>query len=193
MISGIILAAGKGSRMGNDKLALPLEGKPILEHVIMSAKQSKLDEIILVWGRYRSSKELAEKYGIYACENKGFEMGMSTSIISGLGCISPQSEGVMFLLGDMPFVKALHINGLIETYEKNPKGIVMPMCDGKRGNPVLFSKIFYEELKQLKGDIGARGLITKHMEQVTSVTFYEDSTLRDIDTQEEYGKYRRGI
>lgn len=192
MISGIILAAGKSSRMGQDKLALMLDDKSILEHVIFAAKESKLDEVVLVWGKYENSRNLACKHGLLPVENRDYEKGLSTSIIAGLQRISPQWEAVVFLLGDMPFVKASTINGLIDAYHHTFKGIVVPVYGGQRGNPVLFSRRYERELYGLKGDRGGRSLISSHAAEVTEVFFEETEEAVDIDTMDIYGAYQKG-
>ena len=189
MIAGIILAAGKGSRMGKDKLSLMLQGKPILEHVIISAKASALDQIILVRGDYSVGQALGDKYQIKTIYNERWSRGMSTSIIAGMGGLEEDCEGAMFLLGDMPFVTKNTINQIIETYRCTGKEIIVPMVQGKRGNPVLFHQAFFPELRQLTGDKGARDIIEKHPARVEKVYFEEESTTIDIDTVEEYEKY----
>ncbi|WP_300301125.1 nucleotidyltransferase family protein [Anaerosolibacter sp.] len=192
MISGIILAAGKSSRMGQDKLSLMLHGRPLLEHVILAAKNSILHETIVVWGSYGNSRQLAEIHGLRAVENKDYEKGLSTSLMTGIKAICPDSKAVMFLLGDMPYIDAMIINRLIHTYHRNKKGIIVPLYEGQRGNPVLFSREYELDLCDVQGDMGARQLIEKYKEDVAWVPFHKRKWNRDIDTIEAYDLAKKG-
>ena len=192
MISGIILAAGKSSRMGQDKLSLMLHGRPVLEHVILAAKKSALDEVIVVWGRYKNSKDLAQDHGLMTIENKDYEQGLSTSLARGMKAISQNSNAVVFLLGDMPYIDANIIDGLIQTFLQGKKHIVVPIYNGQRGNPVLFSRKYEAALCTIQGDIGARQLIKEYEEDVAFVFFDQGRWDMDIDTMEAYLLARKG-
>lgn len=187
MISIIILAAGMSTRMGRNKLTLSLKNKTIIEEVIHNCKESKANEIILVY----KDKAVYEK-GMFknmkCVFNKDYEKGQSTSVKAGLEYIDHESEGVLFVLGDMPFISSVVINRLIDEFKKNEKSIIVPTYEGKRGNPVLFHRKWIKDICNVKGDKGGRQIIELNSEKVKYVEFNDKYLNLDIDTINDYKK-----
>ncbi|MDQ3411935.1 MAG: nucleotidyltransferase family protein, partial [Chloroflexota bacterium] len=116
-VSGIILAAGQSSRLGRSKQLLPLAGRPLLAHVIAHAAASDLDETILVLGHEATAIAAAlGDLGQRTMINPEYAAGQSTSVRAGLSAVSPESDAVMFLLGDQPTVTSEIINALLTAY-----------------------------------------------------------------------------
>jgi molybdenum cofactor cytidylyltransferase len=111
---------------------------------------------------------------------------MSTSIISGLQAVEEKSDAIMVVLADQPFIDSHIINHILEEFDKHSKGIVIPTYGGKQGHPVIISLKYKSELLALKGDVGARELISRHSEDVHVVTVDSHRITADIDTEEEY-------
>ena len=88
----------------------------------------------------------------------------------------------MFLLGDQPFVDAELINWLLDRFRRSDKDICVPVCHGKRGNPTLFTRAFYPQLLNIRGDVGGRQVIQAHPESVLYVVIDNPLYLQDIDT-----------
>ena len=102
--------------------------------------------------------------------NPDFADGLSTSLKSGLGALPDENDGALVLLADMPRVDAGLIDSLIDAFDPARGAlVVVPTFDGKRGNPVLWSRRFFADLMALQGDVGARHLIGSHAEAVTEV------------------------
>jgi molybdenum cofactor cytidylyltransferase len=78
------------------------------------------------------------------------------------------------------------INHLIDEFHKQGKGIAVPTYKGKRGHPVILATKYKAELLGLKGDIGAREIISRHPDDVLEVAVASESVITDIDTQEDY-------
>jgi molybdenum cofactor cytidylyltransferase len=116
--------------------------------------------------------------------NPDFAEGLSTSLRTGIAAVPADADGAIVCLGDMPQVRASLIDRLIAAFDP-PRAalIVVPMIDGKRGNPVLWSRRFFPELIALDGDVGARHLIAAYGEALTEVTA-DVAALIDIDTPE---------
>jgi molybdenum cofactor cytidylyltransferase len=176
IIRGIILAGGLSKRMGKNKLSLEINDKPIIEYVIDNAKNSRLDNIIVVWGKYEVHTDIPTVY------NPNYINGMSTSIIEGLKGFN--GDGAMIILGDMPFVTTETINELIATFEIGKKGIILPRYEGKKGNPVIIGKRYFKDLLENKGDKGARDIISNNFEDIAWVEVKDNSILIDIDDEE---------
>ena len=188
MIGAVILAAGMSTRMGESKLSLMLDGKPIVEHVINKVEVSEVDEIVVVFSKYsKAVKAIAQKHGLRTLENHKTEQGLSTSVKCGLSQLLG-TEAVMFLLGDQPFIETKDINLLIEHYKSNRGKIVVPINYNGRGNPVIFPEKYYNEILTLEGDKGARLLLEKYADEVIFVEIEESKIQFDIDTSDDFEK-----
>jgi len=172
-IRGIILGAGKSSRMGYNKLSIKMDNTTIVQKVIDSAKASKLDELVFITGKYDISTDIIKLH------NEEHEEGMSTSIKKGLQGF--YGDAVMILLGDMPFVSSELINRLYYSFVMNNKNIVVPVFQGKRGNPVIIGKKYFQNLLKNKGDKGARDIIKNNPEDVFQVEIQDRGIFIDID------------
>ena len=103
------------------------------------------------------------------------------------------ADGAVICLGDMPMIDAHLIDRLIEAFAPDRGNLIaVPVCDNRRGNPVLWSRRFFDELMTLDGDIGARHLIARHGEAVAEVTVEGHGAFLDIDTPQALDAARRG-
>jgi molybdenum cofactor cytidylyltransferase len=107
--------------------------------------------------------------------------------------VSDASDGAVVCLGDMPLIDAGLIDRLIDGFAPDRGNlIVVPVSEGRRGNPVLWSRRFFKELMTLDGDIGARHLIAKHTEAVAEVPVDGEGAFLDIDTPQALEAAKRG-
>ncbi|MDH5365096.1 MAG: molybdenum cofactor cytidylyltransferase [Dehalococcoidia bacterium] len=187
MISAILLAAGESNRMGQPKQLMPFDHSTIVEGAIDNLLNSAVSEIIVVLG-YKSEeirKTIAGK-PIKIATNPDYQQGMSTSIITGLKQVDKRARAVLIALGDQPFVDSQTINSLVEAFIANNRGIIIPVYQGRRGNPVIFAIKYKGELLNLKGDVGGREIIKRHPDDVLEVAVNSEGVLLDIDTMENY-------
>ena len=188
MIGAIILAAGMSTRMGESKLSLMLDGKPIVEHVINKVEVSQVNKILVVYSEYTKPVEaIAKKHGLASVENHKTKEGLSTSLKCGLSKLLG-TEAVMFLLGDQPFIETQDINKLIQHYKSNRGKIIVPVNYEGRGNPVIFPEKYYEEILTLEGDKGARLLLDKYVDDIIFVEIEDSKIQFDIDTRDDFEK-----
>ncbi len=187
LISAIILAAGESRRMGKPKQLMPLGKTTILERTVDNFLNSKVSDVIVVVG-YRAEEviSLIANRPVAVAVNSAYRDGMSTSIVAGLSLISDKSQGVMLALADEPFVDSQTINRLIEVFGAHNKGIAIPVYQGRRGHPVIFTIGYKEELLAPKGDIGGRQIINRHPDDVLEVTVNCEGICIDIDTVDSY-------
>lgn len=185
MISGIILASGLSRRMGTDKLLLPVGGVPVIERVIKAASISGLGEVILVCSSEKVA-DLGKKFGVKIVKNNAPEMGQSYSVRLGVEESSQSAEGLMFLVGDQPFINVHIINDLIRKFVPENCSAVVPIYNGERGNPVIFASSLRKKLLGLCGDSGGRTLLKEMEGSIITVSFTDGKLGLDIDTQEEY-------
>lgn len=193
-IAAVILAAGKSSRMGRNKLLLDYQGKPILAHVADQTAAAGIDEIVVVCG-HQAGKVRAALTGrkLQIVEARDYQLGMSASLRAGIRALPAGIDAALVLLGDMPQVAPDLIRRLIAAY--NPlegRAIVLPSHQGKRGNPVLFDRRFFAEMQELEGDVGARHLIGLHEDLVADVAVETAGVFADVDTPEAYDRLLAG-
>lgn len=171
--------------MGDPKQLLKLGRVTVLEQVVKTFRASKADEVLAVLGAHfgvRRHRLLGAKVVL----NPDSSGGISSSIRLGLGAINRNSEAALFGLADKPFLAVGTINKIIENYQTSRLGIVIPVFRGRRGNPVLFARDFFDELGTLSGDVGGKAVIRKHAESIREVEVDDDGILVDIDTRADF-------
>jgi len=194
-VAAVILAAGRSTRMGGpNKLLAELEGKKLVRIATEQALASKASEVIVVTGHQAALVEQAlSGLKVKFVRNPDFAGGLASSVKSGISAVSANADGAVICLGDMPLIDAQLIDRLIDSFAPDRGNlIVVPVADGRRGNPVLWSRRFFSELMTLDGDIGARHLIAKHAEAVAEVPVDGESAFLDIDTPQALESARRG-
>jgi molybdenum cofactor cytidylyltransferase len=191
--AGIILAAGESTRFGKPKQLLRLKNKYLIEWVLDAALGSRLKQIILVVG-HEHQKILqalgtkAQNPRLQVVVNHQYKQGQSVSLQTGLLKIRDIFPSIMFLLGDQPMLKSETIDYLLDQFWSSDKDICVPAHRGERGNPTIFSQRFYQQLSQIKGDIGAREIIKNHPEHILDVELENPQCLIDVDTENDFKK-----
>jgi molybdenum cofactor cytidylyltransferase len=194
-VAAIVLAAGRSTRMGGpNKLLADLGGKPLVRIVAEQAVASKASGVIVVTGH---QADLVEKalagLNVSFVRNPDFAAGLASSVKAGINAVPADADGAVVCLGDMPLIDTMLIDRLIEAFAPDRGSLIaVPVSDGRRGNPVLWSRRFFGELMTLDGDVGARHLIMKHAEAVTEVPVEGHAAFLDIDTPQALAEARRG-
>jgi molybdenum cofactor cytidylyltransferase len=184
-IAAIVLAAGRSTRMGGpNKLLAEIDGKKLVRIVAEQALASKASEVIVVTGHQAELVEQAlQGLKVRFVRNPDFAGGLASSVKAGVSAVSDAADGVVVCLGDMPLIGAQLIDRLIDAFAPDRGQLIaLPVSEGRRGNPVLWSRRFFKELMTLDGDIGARHLIAKHAEAVAEVPVDGEDAFLDIDT-----------
>ncbi|MDB5580939.1 MAG: 4-diphosphocytidyl-2C-methyl-D-erythritol kinase [Bradyrhizobium sp.] len=194
-VTAIILAAGRSTRMGGpNKLLAELGGKTLVRTVTERALASKASGVVVVTGHQAEQVEQAlAGLNVKFVRNPDFAEGLASSVKSGIAAVPPDADGAVICLGDMPLISADLIDRLILTFAPDRGNLIaVPVSDGRRGNPVLWSRRFFNELMTLDGDIGARHLIAKHGEAVAEVPVEGHGAFLDIDTPQALEDAQRG-
>jgi molybdenum cofactor cytidylyltransferase len=184
-VTAIVLAAGRSTRMGGpNKLLAEIDGKKLVRIVAEQALASKATDVIVVTGHQADLVEQAlAGLNVKFVRNPDFAGGLASSVKAGIAAVPEKADGAVVCLGDMPLISAKLIDQLIETFAPDRGHLIaVPVSDGRRGNPVLWSRRFFRELMTLDGDVGARHLIAKHAEAVAEVPVDGQSAFLDIDT-----------
>lgn len=191
-IAALILAAGRSTRMGANKLLEVLHEKPLLRHVSDAARASHVSEIIVVTGHEREKIEaaLTESKSRFV-HNPDYADGLSTSLKAGLAALPKDCDGAVILLGDMPLVTVDIINVLIAAIQSAPqKSAAVPVVHGEWGNPVLLMRKSFAAVCALTGDAGARKYLMDHRDQVLEIPVTDGAVLVDLDTPEALARAR---
>ncbi|MDY0871171.1 molybdopterin-binding/glycosyltransferase family 2 protein [Dongia rigui] len=194
-VAAIVLAAGRSSRMGRNKLLLDWNGKPIVAHVLDKLAGIGFAETVVVIGHQAGKVKaaLSDRPGLKIVEARDYASGMAASLKAGLKALAPGSDAALVILGDMPQISADLLKRLIAAYQPlEGRAIVLPVADGKRGNPVLFDRRFFAEMLLLEGDVGARHIIGGNAELVAEVPAPAQEIFIDVDTPEAYQQLLAG-
>jgi molybdenum cofactor cytidylyltransferase len=182
----VLLAAGRASRMGDEaghKLLAAFDGEPLIRRMAGTALASAALETVVVTG-HRSEHIAASLTGldVKLVHNPEFASGMASSLKLGLASLNARLSGALVLLGDMPALTAVHLDGLIETFIEHHGNAIIRACDGdRRGNPVILPRSAFSEAMELSGDVGARALIESGVWPVIDVEIGPAARL-DVDT-----------
>jgi molybdenum cofactor cytidylyltransferase len=186
-IAAVVLAAGRSTRMGGpNKLLAEIARRPLVRIVAEEALASRADPVIVVAGHQREGVEKAlAGLPVRVVHNPDFAEGLGTSLRAGIAAVPADIDGVIVCLADMPRVDAVLMNRLIAAFDPDRGAlVVVPTFEGKRGNPVLWSRRFFPDLMAIEGDVGARHLIGRYGEAVAEVPVEGKATLIDVDTPE---------
>jgi molybdenum cofactor cytidylyltransferase len=185
-VSGLVLAAGKASRLGAPKQLLPWRGTTMLEWVVRQAENSPLDEVLVIVGH--ESAAVRDKVSFDRArfvEAPEFHQGCSASIRAGLGAVSPDAEAAVLILGDQPGIEPSAVAAVIEGWRHVQTAVVRVSYRGQPGHPVLLSKKVFLDVSQLRGDKGVWRLIEAHPEWVHDIQMDLPSPA-DINRLEDY-------
>lgn len=190
MLNLILLAAGQGTRMGGpNKLLLPFRGSTVLEHTLGQLLAAGIGPVIVVTGHQR---EVVLPY-LAACPvrevfNPDYLTGMTSSIQAGVR--AAEGLGYMICLSDMPMISAtaykLLSDNFLEHLRTDEQAIVMPRFGSAKGNPVIFSAAYREEILRHPEPEGCRGIVQANAAHLRWADVPDEGVLQDVDTPEDY-------
>lgn len=187
MICAVVLAAGLSRRMGVQKLLLPFSGKTVIAHIVDQLLASTVDEVHVVVGHQaeRVSAELSGR-AISIVKNPNYKSGMLSSVRCGLRNLPEKCRAVMVALGDQPSVTTELIDQMLQSFATTNKSVLVPLYKDKRGHPILFSSLYRDMILTQYDDIGLRGILRNHPEDIFELPVSNASILCDMDYPEDY-------
>ena len=197
MLTAIVLAAGMSRRMeGENKLLLPFNDKTMLETTLDQILASGAGEVVVVLGHEGERvQEVLKNRPIKTVFNLDFASGMTSSIQAGIRAESPETQGFMICLSDMPLIDSAIYRQLADVFFEKIKTaqqvIVQPVFENTPGNPVIFSAVFKNEILALEHPEGCKPVVQANRESVVRVPVSSDSILRDADTLEDFEKVKK--
>ena len=193
----LLLAAGEGSRLGGfPKALLKKEGESLLSRFLQSIQKFNPVETLVVTGFYADAIEVEinsirqkTRNPIAIVKNQNPQEGQSSSVRLGLESLKSDYDVLLVALCDQPNIGVSEIEALLEQFNQVGfnKEIVLPMVNGNRGNPVLFSKKVIEEIMATPGMV-CRPFMDKHPELVKLFETNNQAYLLDVDTQADIQK-----
>jgi molybdenum cofactor cytidylyltransferase len=197
MIFAVIPAAGKSTRMGRPKLALPLGNRTILEHVIRALQQAPVEHILVVAGPHVPElATLAQTAGARVLLLEEETPDMRTTVEKGLRWLEkhlhPKTEDCWLLVpGDHPTLAPAVVSQLIVARAAHPdRSIVVPIFQGKRGHPALLAWKHFAGISRFSADLGLNAYLREHAEETLEIAVRSD-VLVDLDTLEDYDRLLR--
>jgi molybdenum cofactor cytidylyltransferase len=185
-VGAVVLAAGRGSRMGGPvKQLATIAGVPLARRAAAAAVASRATPVVVVTGHAADDVGCAlAGLDVTVVHNPDFADGLSTSLRAGLAALPEDVEAAVVVLADMPGIDAAAIDRLIAAYDPAAGAhVVVATANGKRGNPVLWSRRFFPELSAITGDTGGRQIIAGVPEAVVEVELGAAAAI-DVDTPE---------
>ncbi len=181
-IIAVVLAAGQSSRFGAAKQLAAVGGRPMVAHVGAAVCEASPAAVVLVAGHSVAAVRTAAGLP-FLLINERYREGLGTSIASAARALGPQADALMFCLGDQPLIPSTHYRALIDAWNGDEASIVATGYAGSVGAPVLFGSDWFARLALLRGDQGAKSLITSAGDQLSVVEC--DAAVHDVDTPQD--------
>jgi len=186
-VSGLVLAAGASTRLGQPKQLLPFGATTLLGTVVAEARAAAaLDEVIVVLGgaaaEVRRQVDLA---GATVVENPEFSTGCSSSYRTGIGALDPRADAVAILLGDQPGVDHTVIDTVVDEWRRTRDRILLAAYRTREGHPLVFARALFDHLVALQGDKAAWKIVDARRDEIRAVAVDRPHP-RDVNTWEEY-------
>jgi molybdenum cofactor cytidylyltransferase len=184
-VAAVVLAAGKSSRMGRNKLLLEVGGRTILDRILDAIEASAVDEAIVVLGHDpEAARSIVDAHGVSAVLNPEHEKGMTSSFQAGLRGVT--ADAVFLVLGDQLGLDPALLDEMVGLMSSNQDALIIsPVHNGRRGHPVLFRRMLFNEILDLANDGTMKDVVLRHEKDHKSVRGSRWCTL-DIDTPEDF-------
>ena len=189
-VAAVVVAAGSSSRMPAIKQLLPWKDTTMLGYVIKQLEDAGAAHVFVVLGAHQKEiLNLTDTSNITIIHNDNWSQGMGTSIAKTIIYLRENNlkfDGLLIAACDQPLIKLDHYKKLIYSCINNERIVVSSFGTG-RGIPVVFGKIYFNELSTLTEDVGAKSIVNKHLNRLIQIDAPEAAI--DLDTEERYAQY----
>lgn len=180
-VAGVVLAAGSSSRLGRNKLLVPVGGSTLLRRAVTTAMDAGLDPVLVVLG-HQIELALAELRGLKlrAVSNPDHARGINTSLRAGIRAVPADAPAAVVLLADMPLVTARMIRALVELFRTGTAPLVLSTYDGVLAPPTLYGRALFAELGSGGGEGCGKRVMKRHRAEAVELA-WPASALADVD------------
>jgi molybdenum cofactor cytidylyltransferase len=199
MIAGLIPAAGHSRRMGRPKLALPLGGRTLLEHVIEALKRGGVEPVLVVLGPHVADlAEPARAAGAEALILDQPTPDMRTTIDHGLDWLttrrqSSAEDAWLLVPADHPTLDPAIVRRLIDAWRTTDASILVPTWQGRRGHPTLIGWSHVAAIKTYPSGEGLNAYLRRHQHETLELPADSAGVIEDVDTPEDYERLLRSL
>ncbi len=186
-LGAVVLAAGRASRMGQPKIALPWRGQPLIAHVLHALEQAGVAPIAVVAGP--DTPPLALPPAVRLVRHPEARDGMGSSIAAGVRAVGAEADALFICLGDQPQISPQTVQALAAALRPPHPAAAPVYAGGVRGHPVLFHSALFPQLLALQGDQGARAVLLGSPWVAVPV---DHPAPADVDTPEDYRRLLGG-
>lgn len=193
-IGAVVLAAGQGSRMGNQaKAMLQLQGIPLVKRHLAALRSAGINEIVVVTGyHYEQIEPVVQGLAAQVVRNPNPSVGQASSVRLGVAAIGDRFDAVIMMLCDQPLIDEHDIEELVASFVNRSQGeILVPLVNKTRGNPAVFSGKAIREILAQGPDMYCR----KYMDQNPDlVVFFETNNehfITDVDTLDDLANFEK--
>jgi len=191
VIPAIVLAAGRSTRMGTAKAALPLDaGETFLTRIVRTFLEAGVDDVVVVVGHEPEAVVASfAPSGLPArfVVNTDYDRGQLSSLVAGLAVIDrPGVIAALVTLVDVPLVSAATVRAVLERYRTTHAPIVRPTSGSRHGHPLLIDRSLFGEMRAGDPAAGAKPIVHAHASEAGDIPVDDEGAFTDIDTREEY-------
>lgn len=187
-VAGVLLAAGMSTRMGRNKLFLPLDGGAVLDRAVAAALGAGLEPLIVVVG-HEADRVAAAVSGtrVRIVRNPDYARGMSTSLAAGVAAVPDGAAAAVVLLADMPLVDAAMIQTLVARWREAGTPLAVSRYGDVVAPPIVYGAALFAELRALDGDGCGKAVIKRHRGEEVAVD-WPPARLTDLDVPEDLAR-----
>lgn len=173
--------------MRTQKLLLPFAGTTVIEHIVRELMASRVTEVVVVTGHEPERiKRRLENEEVTFAHNDKYEEGMLSSVRAGLSAAPRDPDAYLIVLGDQPLMRSEIVDAVVDSARANPDRLIVPVYEGRRGHPLAIPARHKNEIMTSFDEVGLRGLIHAHEEEVLELAVNSDNVLHDMDYPEDY-------
>lgn len=192
VLEAVVLAAGRGSRFGGDKLLTPWRDGVLLDGALTAAFAAPVRRVTVETGANgkevaSAARRWAEATGVASrlliAHSDHWEAGLSASLKAAIGSLAPDVDGAFVFLGDMPRIPIAVLGALADALRSGAAAAV-PVHAGTAGHPTLIGAGLFAAIQDLEGDRGARAILDGVGAALARVETGDDGVLFDVDTQQ---------
>jgi len=196
MIPGLVLAAGRSSRMGRAKATLPLGSETFLTRIVRTYLAAGVDDVVVVVGH--EAEAVVQSFAVSGLParfvvNREYDRGQLSSLVAGLGVVDrPGVAAALVTPVDVPLFSAATVRAVLERYRESGAPIVRPTSGDRHGHPLLVDRSLFDEIRAGDPNRGPKPIVRAHATAAGDLPIADEGAFVDIDTIEEYERVLSG-